>query len=79
VPCVAHCFNTHAYVVRDPHLVAEMLGAPPPNIHVDQMLGYRLDLVRYAVNPPTTGQRGGVVSDISGVLRSEDDYFVNRS
>lgn len=75
---VGLCHNTQGYVARDPHSLAELLGPPQYQVHVDWALGQALDIVRYAVNPPTVGQRGGVPSDINAYVRPRDEYFVNQ-
>jgi hypothetical protein len=82
---VREIMDTQSYVVRHPNQVAELLGPPVvvepyiETIHVDRALGRDLPLVRYCVNPPTVGQRGGVPSAIlSGFVRREDEFFVNQ-
>lgn len=78
VPLVRFCHQTHAYVAHHPRELARLVGAQPePYAHVDCQLGHLLPLRKFAVNPPTVGQRGHTTSDISGEYRPNDQFYEN--
>lgn len=68
--------TTHAYAARDPKAVARQVGPYVPGYSYSPHLGQRLHLRRYAVDPPTVGQRGGVTSLLTGKVRPADDFFL---